>query len=76
MEIKKEIIDEATDCNKNLICLKDPNVPLCKVTKCKPENIYYVACDNPEGCNYAVVYEDGAVCSCPVRNEIYFKYKI
>ena len=69
-------ISAAVDCPKDCSCLNGGDKDLCRVISTINDEILYVVCLNGESCPYKGRDRERAYCSCPVRKEIYNKYKI
>ncbi len=77
MQIDKKTIDSTVFCKNNLDCLTNEE-HFClkaKVENCINEKVYFINCNNP-CCNYKINFGKSCVCDCPVRKEIYDKYKL
>jgi len=72
-KIDKKIID-ATACEKSFECLANPDY-LCKVTTCINGEVHFLWCSEKE-CKFKISFGDDCFCSCPVRKEIYNRYKV
>jgi hypothetical protein len=75
IEIPDEILKNTTKCNKSFGCLKNEKHVLCRVEHCVNEEVYFIKCLNTATCNYRVSFGNSYFCSCPVRMEIFNKYK-
>jgi hypothetical protein len=75
IEIRDEIKSSATWCNKNLSCLSPENKDLCKIAACVDQNFHLIVNEEPKYCSYQNSSVYGKSCSCPVRKEIYNKYR-
>jgi hypothetical protein len=76
MEIKKEIIESAKKCEYNFECLSNKN---CFCLSSIVNNIIYdkalfIKC-NENSCGYNIIFGQSTICTCPVRSEIFKKYK-
>ncbi len=69
-------IRATTKCDKEFSCLEGSRQDLCSVKYCINRGISFVECANDNNCYYKTSYGDGMICLCPVRNELYNKYKI
>ncbi len=83
MEYRKLVIeiDEATlaktrNCSKAFACLDNPNDICCTVVRVLFEQAYYVRYKHGYQCDHVVSSDGIAACICPVRKEIYRRYKI
>ncbi len=69
-----EVEAKADLCEFNHACLHDPNFKFCKVERCVNNKVYFVQKENKH-CPYARTFGYSFHCICPVRKEIYDKYK-
>jgi hypothetical protein len=76
IEIDKDIKKSTTKCEKGLKCLVDNTYELCKVTESVRDKVLFVECLEENICSYKMGYGYANICNCPVRKEIYKKYKI
>jgi len=74
MEIDKDTIENACFCNKNKSCLDNPK-NLCPITADITDELIFVSKQKSPECGYYVNFGYGGFCNCPVRKEIYRKYK-
>ena len=75
IEIPENIIDKADRCSKNHICTGDGG-ELCKVVCYMKDNLCFVKCLNAGDCSYLEPHVKTKLCTCPVRIEIYKRYRI
>ena len=73
--VDEETIKRTFHCSKDFACLSGGFQECCKVEKCVGD-LHYVKPCNDKMCIYQVLDGPGYVCNCPVRLEIYKKYKI
>jgi hypothetical protein len=76
LAINEEIIKKTTRCTKKLSCLAGDRDDLCKVEFCVEEKIHFIKCLDKQPCNYRIPFGYSHVCICPVRKELYNKYKV
>jgi hypothetical protein len=76
-EIDKKIIEQASDCTFGHRCLDELSCSFqcCKVTLCDKGELEIVCKDWTKRCGFRKVPDNSFVCTCPVRKEIYKKYK-
>jgi len=78
--MKPEISDEsrqaATRCAKGFACLTGDRKDLCAVETCIGEKVHFVKCLQVGNCAYQHPFGSGHFCTCPVRKELFNKYKI
>jgi len=76
IKISDDILKKATRCKKNISCLRDENAEICKVELCIENKIHFIKCINSKPCSYKIPFGYSFVCICPVRKELYNRYKI
>ena len=72
--VDKTIIDKAIHCDKNHACLTEENHPSCKIASCVGNKIHFVE-KLERDCKCYQEFGFSFICNCPVRIEIYRKYK-
>ncbi len=76
MEIDEKIIENATKCEKHFACLNNKHHKCCEIHICITDEICVIRHDEAKNsCNYCTCSGYSQVCHCPVRVEIYNKYK-
>jgi hypothetical protein len=77
IEIDPSVINQTTKCEKNFICLESNTEECCccKVEKILSDKILFLKCLSSGYCSYAISFGNSYTCICPVRTEIYRKYK-
>lgn len=75
-DISKHIIAQATRCNFDKQCLENDDYPLCKFKKQTDNGTIFVYKIDEHECPYVIGFGFSQVCGCPVRKEIYRKYKL
>ncbi len=76
LRINEETKKASTECRKNFSCLSGNQLTLCKVEQCVTDNLHFIKCINSELCSYQMSFGSSHVCTCPVRKELYNRYKI
>ncbi|MDU9050944.1 MAG: hypothetical protein Q3M30_19005 [Candidatus Electrothrix sp. Rat3] len=66
----------ASKCKKKISCLEKKGGGICHAKKCILESALYVIFNNQECCNYHYSIGGNSFCGCPVRKEIFKKYKV
>jgi hypothetical protein len=74
IKIDEDILKTASMCKKNLSCLSGSDI--CKVEFCVDGKIHFIKCMNLEPCHYRMPFGYSFVCRCPVRKELFNRYKI
>jgi len=75
LKVDDDVIKNTNRCKKDHSCLSDLT-DLCKVEMCIADKIHFIKCMNGHTCNYRITFGYSFVCTCPVRKELYNKYKI
>ena len=75
IKVDKTIVRNAVHCNKNHCCLNGGLKNCCEVENNVKNVLYYVNPTNERMCIYKMLYGTGYICTCPVRNAIFDKYK-
>jgi hypothetical protein len=76
IEVPEEVLQKTTKCNKDFRCLSGQDAHLCRIICCIGHNSYFVKCLSDKDCPYLEPHKKTELCTCPVRNEIYLRYKI
>ncbi|MHC4217054.1 MAG: hypothetical protein ACYSU7_01230 [Planctomycetota bacterium] len=63
-------------CPRHLGCLTERNGDLCKVSCCVDGAMLFVTCEHEGPCPYKHDVWERVLCTCPVRREVYNRYKI
>lgn len=77
MEIDESIIKQTKHCAHDFECLENVNY-LCRIAKvesCIDNSVLFIECPK-NWCEYKLNFGYSAICNCPVRKEIYNKYKL
>ncbi|VVB86680.1 Uncharacterised protein [uncultured archaeon] len=65
-----------TKCKKDFSCLSGERTDLCMVEYCVNGEIHFLRCMYNSRCGYQIPFGYSSVCTCPVRKELYNRYKI
>ncbi len=65
----------ARDCAKGFSCLRKEGKDLCPVELAIGGKVHFVRCLNDGHCSYQYSFGNGFICGCPVRKEIFNKYR-
>lgn len=74
-EVDKSIIDLAVNCDIKYNCLSEGGKPCCNVESCVNCSVHFLE-KLERDCLYHQEFGFSNVCICPVRKEIYRKYKV
>ena len=76
MEIDKSILDKSRECEWGFACLTNENHHCFHCIKEVAANgkVLFTKCAHTT-CGYLTHFGSNKICGCPVRNEIYWKYK-
>ena len=75
-EISDEIKKLATKCENSIACTIQEKKELCKVESCVDNEVFFVKCLHEPFCPYKQTFGYSFFCTCPVRQEIFKKYKV
>ncbi len=75
IKIPDEVLKNTKKCNKSFNCIENDNHVLCKVEHCVDNKVYFIKCLHQDNCYYKRSFGNSYFCSCPVRKEIFRKYK-
>jgi hypothetical protein len=76
MEILEETIQKTIKCEKNFYCLSCKPEELCKVIINLNPQLSIVQCGEDVPCLFFESYGKTKICKCPIRNELYNRYKV
>lgn len=71
-----EDILRKTRCEKSLSCLSGQSNDLCKVEHCVSGKVCFIEGINNGLCHHIVPFGEAYTCNCPIRIELYRKYRI
>jgi hypothetical protein len=72
------LVNATTHCEKGFSCLKEGRGDCCQVVELDAKGNLYVECNKPVNahCYYSYHVGKRPACTCPVRKELYLKYKL
>lgn len=75
-DIHPETVRKADKCVHDKCCLSGSCHTNCNITRSVNDSVFFV--DGPESlyCPYQMSFGNSFICTCPVRQEIYKKYKV
>jgi hypothetical protein len=79
IEISDDILKRTTKCNHDFSCLSGGPAPVCKVEEAIGTLAALTNCEGKVYCDYCIPYgmaDTSSFCTCPVRIELYRRYKI
>lgn len=78
IKIDEDLKGQATKCSTSLRCLNDRDYELCRVDRSENGGgVLFIECKETKHCNYKNIFGYSLYfCTCPVRKEIYKKYKM
>lgn len=74
--ISEEAIKATTKCTKGMSCLTKGRKDLCKVDHRVGDKVYFIKCLCKDACSYKYPFGLGHYCTCPIRGELFDKYRI
>ncbi len=77
IHVSDEALGAATRCAKGFSCIKGEEKDLCVVEECVDGKVHFIKCKSDGACSYQQSFGFSyLICYCPVRIEIFQKYKI
>lgn len=76
IKVNEHIIAATVKCNKKYRCLNGDKSCLCEVDHANANRTVQIKTKAANGCQYILKMGSSVYCLCPVRNEIYNRYKI
>ena len=73
--ISQAIIDSASECPNRLACLSRIGT-MCKIKKHEEARVMFVRRHGHQNCPFAIPLGADCICTCPVRVEIFRKYRV
>jgi hypothetical protein len=73
--VSNEARQACTECPRGFSCLEE-NGDLCRISCCVDGALHFITCAHEGPCPYKHAVWERLICNCPVRREIYSKYKI
>jgi hypothetical protein len=74
--IEQRNASAGAECNRAHACLSGDGDCLCQVEQFLDDTILSIAPPPDMKCTHKMRYRDAFLCTCPVRKEIYKRYKI
>ena len=74
-KVNAETLERTVKCKYDFSCLHGKKECLCDVNKSIDDRLILVDPQSNEFCNYLLSFGKSYICNCPVRTEIYKKYK-
>jgi hypothetical protein len=74
-EISRAIIESASECLNHTACLSRPGT-MCKAEKHEDAKVMFVKSRGHQNCPFNIPLGADCICTCPVRVEIYRKYRV
>lgn len=73
--VSEKSLHDADNCQNNYSCLNGDRDSLCPVTRNINDKVHFINCLN-HSCMYQMAFGLAYICTCPVRKEIYNKYRM
>jgi hypothetical protein len=74
--VSKEATEACTECPRDQACLQKDRAELCRVSCSVDGAWHFVVCAHEGPCPYKQKLWDRVLCGCPVRREIFRRYKV
>ena len=75
-KISTTINPSTSECKWSLQCLEVDGRPIGNVLSHIRPKIIFVDCDKQKECVHKIIFCKSIICQCPIRNQLYFNYKI
>jgi hypothetical protein len=75
-EIDSEVRNRADRCAWHQQCLQGQQEIRCRITDCVGDKVFFTAGSAVPTCKYCHTFGYSCYCSCPLRQELYRKFKI
>ena len=75
-EICDALMAEAHACRRAHVCLRSHAKDLCRVEHCVDGKVHFVVCREHDTCAYQRSFGESVFCDCPVRKELFNKYRV
>ena len=76
IKVDEHIVAATSKCNKNFACLNGGKSCMCEVDHVNANRTVQIKTRPANACKYILKMGSSVYCLCPVRNEIYNRYKI
>ena len=76
IEVDEHLLGATSKCSKDFACLKGDKGCLCEVDHVNANRTVQIKTKPSNVCKYILKMGSSVYCLCPVRNEIYNRYKI
>ncbi|MHC4768852.1 MAG: hypothetical protein ACYTEI_09100 [Planctomycetota bacterium] len=76
LNVSNEVRQACRECPRGFSCLDEGSGHLCQVSCCVDGTLHFIICEHDGPCPYKHPLWDRFVCDCPVRREIYHKYRV
>lgn len=73
LEVDERLKEQATRCRNEKHCLQGRG--LCKVVDNVAEKVFFIEREPERSCCYCLSFGEAFYCNCPVRQELYRKYR-
>jgi len=76
IKVSDLILKATTQCKKGFSCLSGKTDCMCKASSSNPDHTLVIKPYSSDPCDYNRTLGNAHHCLCPVRNDIYNRYKI
>jgi len=76
IEVDRHFVDATSKCGKGFACLNGDKSCLCEVDPVNANHTVQIKNKPANACKYILKMGASTYCLCPVRNEIYNRYKL
>lgn len=75
-EVGEEVRKQADRCPRGQRCLQGKEEIRCPVSDCVGDKVFFIAGDPGKACKYCNTFGHSCYCSCPLRQELYRKFRV
>lgn len=76
LQVSDKAREETTKCPFSFQCLQDEKRCMCVIERCLEGNGCFLETVKPQDCPYKMSFGYSYMCHCPIRIELYHRYKI
>jgi len=76
IRVSNGTLKRTTKCTCSFQCLKDDVRDVCTVDRCIQDEFCFLKEQKERECPYRTPFGYSYICTCPIRNELYRRYRI
>lgn len=75
-EIENSVLEKAANCQERFSCLSGVRRNCCKVLGAVNGVVHFIDCQGDDtACSYRTSFSNWYICECPVRKELFTRYR-